>query len=210
MAYNTEIKKEDIQMSSIVSEFVKTQFYDIYTHELEVVEDKKRQVQGIDSIFTIDEQKYYCDEKSAVRYRNIKTFALELSFLNKFDELMNGWFVSDKMINDCYLFIWIDRSSSDTSDKKVIRQVSDIKEAEIMLVRKDDIFEYLRKLGWTKERLLRKSERIRCEGDRNFGDLFYDGCRFSYSEMLAEKPINILLPRKELRKIAIKDKIIRE
>ena len=210
MAYNTEIKNEDIKMSSIVSEFVKINFYDKYVKDLEIVVDKKRQVQGIDTIFLIDGKKCYCDEKSAVRYRNIKTFALELSFLNKFDELMNGWFISDRMVNDYYLFIWIDKSLSDTTDRKIIRQINDITEAEIALVKKEDIFNYLNKLGWTKEKLLQKSERIRMEGDRNFGDLLYDGCRFTYSEMLSEKPINILLPRKEIRKFAIKDIIIKK
>lgn len=209
MSYNKNVKSEDKKMSSIVSDFIRLNFYDKYTDNLEIVCDRERQVQGIDTIFSFEGREMYCDEKSAVRYRGIKTFSLELSFLNKYDDLTEGWFLSDNMKNDCYLFVWIDRSSSDTPDKKTITDISDITEAEIALVGKSNIRKYLERIGWTKEKIKEKERKIRMEGDRNFGNIFSDGCKFTFSEHLPEKPINILVPRRILRNIAMKDKIIR-
>lgn len=160
MAYNPKIKAEDIRMSQIVSEFTIEQFYNKYVKKLEIVNDRERQTMGIDSIFFIGKTPYRCDEKSAVRWRNLKTFSMELLFLDKNNNEFIGWFLNDQLVNELYLFIWIDKTKSDTILTKNILSKEDIKEAEFALVEKVQIMEYLKKLGWTKDKLLEKAQKL--------------------------------------------------
>ena len=67
---------------------------------------------------------------------------------------------------------------------------------------------YLESLGWDVDKLLIKDERIRDGIDDNLGDIKKNGCKFSYSERLFEKPINILLPKQAYIKIADEYKTI--
>ena len=105
--------------------------------------------------------------------------------------MVDGWFVNDKCENDSYLFIWID----DHGDGEKV---------EAALVRKKSLMNYIESIGWTKEKMKEKSQQIR-EQDGigiNFGNLKKNGCKFSFSKKLVEKPINILLPRETLINLA--------
>ena len=62
--------------------------------------------------------------------------------------------------------------------------------------------EHLESIGWTKDKLKTKDNQIRNENDTNFGNINTNGCKFSYSDRLFEKPINILLPKETYINIA--------
>lgn len=195
MARNEEKERQDLNGEKAVHDFLLQHFYDQVSNFCEC-HDKKTQLKGIDTTFTLNDIDYRCDEKAALDFTNgqkgrkLNTFCLELSFLNRKDELMEGWFLNDKMDNNSYLFVWIDKSDFD-----IIHDASEIREAEIALVLKSDIYEYLESIGWDKEKLRMKDDKIRNEGDTNFGNVYQNGCKFAYSEYLSEKPINILLTR---------------
>ena len=195
MARN-EKETQDKNGEKITQDFLNDVFYNGKSGFL--CHDKERQLKGIDSIFYTDGYKqgfeYKCDEKVALDYVNkeykLSTFCLELSFLNRKDELMEGWFTNDKMENNCYLFVWVDKAKND-----VLTCADDILEAEISLVLKQDIYDYFNSLGWTKEKLREKARRIRSGEDNNFGNYKENGCKFSFAQYLPEKPINVLLKR---------------
>lgn len=193
MARDLEKEKKDKKGERTVHEFLLENFYNT-VQNFEDVNDKARQVSGIDSIFTIGDINYACDEKAAVDYVNrefkLNTFCLELSCLTRKDELMDGWFVNENQKNNSYLFIWIDKAKTDKIESK-----EDILSAEIALVLKSDIYQYLVKHGWTRIKLMKKCHQIRFEDDENFGNHKNNGLKFSYSKNLPEKPINLLLTR---------------
>lgn len=181
----------DEAMSENIGDFLDRTLYKENTTDFERVYDKERQVKGIDTIFTLFDERYHCDEKASVRWRNLNTFSLEISFINRRGDVVDGWFVSDKCENDSYLFIWID----DHGDGEKV---------EAALVRKKSLMDYIESIGWTKEKMKEKSQQIR-EQDGigiNFGNLKKNGCKFSFSRKLVEKPINILLPRETLINLA--------
>ena len=162
-------------------------FYGPQTTEYKGIDDKETQVRGVDSIFTYNGQKYHCDEKAAVNYvgKHLPTFSMELTFIDRANKLADGWFVKENSKTDAYLFMWLDENY------------------EIALVRKEDIENYLERCGWDIDKLYRKAEKIRYEDDRQFGFLNENGCKFTFSDWMPEEPVNVLVPRKELVRMAI-------
>ena len=201
MARLIEREKQDKNGEKAVHLFLKNIFYPYVTNYVEC-NDKDIQFLGIDTSFIYNGFVYQCDEKAALDYTNkqkgclLNTFCLELSFLNRKDEEMEGWFTKDGNISNSYLFVWVDKS-----EKNVITSPNEIEEAEIMLIQKSDIFDYLKTIGWDKTKLRKKNNQIRYCGDRNFGSFKENGCKISYAEYLPEKPINLLLTREVYSKM---------
>lgn len=186
MAYNYKIRKEDEKMANIVSSFLEQYFYkDVESYEK--VEDRERQLQGIDVIFFYNGKQYICDEKAAIRYinKNLQTFAFELSFLGKGDRLIDGWLISETKKNNSFLCIWIDKADSD-----ILELVDDIRELEIALIDKGRLIDYLKDIGWTIGKLNKKAEKIRNNDKEYCGDINKHGCKFYGSRYLAEQPVN--------------------
>lgn len=194
------LRKEDEKCSNIVSDFLDEHFYLKKTELFERINDKERQIQGIDVIFSLKNMKYICDEKAAIRYvnKNLRTFSLELSFRDRGGKLHSGWLIDETKINDSFLFIWIDKAKCD-----ILASKEDIQELEIALVSKKSIIEYLKSIGWEIPKLIKKSELIREDENEYCGNLYEDGCKFVCSRFLYEKPVNVLLKRDTLKKISV-------
>lgn len=194
----SKLRLDDIKSSNITTDFLIKNFYEKYCNNYEIVTDKDRQIKGIDSIFVLGGEKYFCDEKSAIRYvnRNLQTFSIELLFINRNDSLSFGWFLNPNYENNSYLFVWIDKAL--VNDKNLVVSTDDILELELAIVKKNKILDYLNKLGWTEEKLLKKSKLIMNNDDE---PLFNDSSpevRFFFSKKLVEKPVNILIKRNKL------------
>lgn len=182
------LREQDEKISNEVSEFLDSTFYADETSNFVRCDEVELQVQGIDTIFRFDgyRPQCKCDEKTTAQYRNIQTFTLELSFINKNGNVMSGWLLDPHHINNTFLFVWLD-------DDKV----------EVALVEKAAILEHLESIGWTRERLIEKEKRIRNNDNEYLGNLDRDGCRFCYSKHLVEQPINVMLKRKTYKDIAL-------
>lgn len=199
------VREYDEHCEKVMAQFLDEHFYKKigYTWR-ERVTDRERQVKGLDVILKRDGKVYNIDEKAAIRYTNgLKTFALELSFLNRKGNRVDGWLIDEKKVNDYFVFVWINKIEGE-----LIENVDSFKEVEVALVSKEKIMIYLESLGWDVDKLLIKDERIRDGIDDNLGDIKKNGCKFSYSERLFEKPINILLPKQAYIKIADEHSII--
>ena len=188
-----EIRNEDITLSDAVYSILDQTFYPTQTTNFERVTDAIRQKQGVDVMFNIGDKHYIADEKAAVHYYNLKTFILELSFINRAGKLNSGWFLNEQNVNDSYVLTWIDKDEQ--TGKKSLT---------VAVVMADALHNYLDGLGWTREKLIRKITRIRSGEDTNMGNLYRNGCKFSYSPDKPEQPINILLPRDVYMKLADK------
>lgn len=199
MARDRKKEREDKNGENIAHQFLLENFYTKteYFHECIT---KEEQLKGYDTTFSFMGLDYKCDEKAALDYVNkeypLGTFCLELSYLDRYDNLREGWFTDPSEENNSYLFLWIDKAKTDKVTSK-----DDILEGEYMLVMKDDIKEYLQSIGWTDENLRKKCERIREGNDSNMGSYHENGCKFSFPQYLPEKPINILIKRNTYRKM---------
>ena len=73
-------------------------------------------------IIETTDKSYIIDEKAAIRWVGLKTFALELSFLGRNDQIRTGWLLDKSKINDYFVFVWINELNHDT-----IQDISSIK-----------------------------------------------------------------------------------
>lgn len=95
-----------------------------------------------------------------------------------------GWFLNEKEVNDSFLFAWIDNEPDGTES------------VTVALLMKDKLIDHLNKIGWTRDKLLKKAKDVRYNPKTYKGNLSKDGCVFSFPKQLPEQPVNILLPRK--------------
>lgn len=190
------LRREDEKCSEIVSAFLDKNFYNKCDF-FERVFDKERQISGIDVIFEKNNEKYICDEKSAIRYVNrfLKTYSMELSFINRKNELNLGWLLDESKINNSFAFIYIDKAKHDS-----IQSENDIEQVEIIIVKKNKILNYLNNLGLDKKKLIEFSIFLRNNEKCNF--LIENGLKIICSKKLFEKPVNILIPRLILRQLS--------
>lgn len=191
-------REYDEHCEKVMGEFLDKYFYNENIEgTITRVKDRKLQVKGVDVVIDDGDVKFYIDEKAAIRYVGLKTFALELSFINRQGDVNTGWLLDNKKINDYFLFVWINELNGTE-----IKDISSIKNVDVALVSKASIFRHLNSLGWSKNNLLEKDRRIRNNEDEYMGNILRDKCKFSYSEHLIEKPINILLPKETYMEIA--------
>ena len=193
------LRKEDEKCADIVSSYLEDTFYS-EVEDFKRINEKEMQFKGIDVIFNINNVKYVCDEKAAIRYVNkpLNTFAMELSFIDRSNMLHEGWLLDTSKVNNSFLFVWIDRAT-----KNILESKEDLIELEYCLIKKEAILDYLSELGWSQEKLLQKSTFIRENKFENLGNITKNGCKFSYSPKLFEKPVNILISRDKLREISV-------
>ena len=151
------VREYDEHCEKIMSDFLHEYFYkQLNPKAIERIIDKNRQIQGIDVILQIDDKIYTIDEKASIRYINLKTFALELSFIGKNGNVKTGWLLDENKINDYYLLVWINELKHD-----VIYNINSIKNVDVALVEKEKILNYLSTIGWNKEKLKTKNNNIR-------------------------------------------------
>lgn len=191
-------REYDEHCEKVMGEFLDKYFYNENIEgTITRVKDRSLQVKGVDVVIDDGDVKFYIDEKAAIRYVGLKTFALELSFINRQGDVNTGWLLDNKKINDYFLFVWINELNGTE-----IKDISSIKNVDVALVSKISIFRHLNSLGWTKNNLLEKDHRIRNNEDEYMGNILKDKCKFSFSNHLIEKPINILLPKETYMEIA--------
>ena len=187
MREKSKLRESDEKTANQVADFLDSTFYKDEASNVERVDDVQRQVKGVDIIFDYNGKTYYCDEKSTAQWRNIRTFTLELSFIDKQGHVKEGWLTSEKEINNSFMLVWLDNDGVD-----------------IALVEKDKILKYLEDKGWTIPNLRYKSNQIReYYPDVEMGDIYKNGCRFTFSTQLVEKPINVQLSRGNFKKMAV-------
>ena len=73
------------------------------------------------------------------------------------------------------------------------------------LVKREKIIKYLEELGWTKDKINIKSEKIRSSEKEYGGNIHKYGCKFTCSRYLIEQPVNILISRKILIELSTKN-----
>ena len=198
----------------IMGDFLDENFYNCLENcTYERITDKNLQVQGVDVKLTIDGKEFLIDEKCSIMWRNLKTFSFELSTYNRNrTEIFVGWFLNDNLLTTHYLLVWVDETDVDEDNsgkqfktKNKIKNINDFKKVTAALVAKDKIKEYSNSIGWSTENLFKKDHKIRYEDDKNFGNLYKNGCKFAHvkgNPKMPEEPVNYLLPRQKLIELA--------
>ena len=196
MAYNT-FRTKDMEAERELAKYLDKHLYTkpIFTRA-ERTDNAITQMEGSDIIVSIPSlgiENAVVDEKSAIHYINgdLKTFVLEISFLNSGYHFSEGWFIDDTLSTDYYLIQWL---KGDVNHWTEIKE-GNLTEVECVLVSKAKLKAYFESEGYTKERLLQISKEIR--NGNNVSVPYGKPYRFHFSYKLAEKPVNILLNKEE-------------
>ena len=192
MAYNT-FRKTDMEAERELALYLDKYLYSqpIFTRS-DRTDTASEQINGSDIIVSIPSlgiSDAVVDEKASIYYinKNLPTFVLELSFINKVKTESLGWFLKDDLSTEYYLFQWIkadvEKPFDVTSEK--------ITEIECVLVSKKKLREYFDKQGYSVDKLKSISDAIRKNGV--IPQTGTNDFKFCYTETFAEKPINIVL-----------------
>ncbi len=163
----------------------------------ERTDSAKNQIDGSDIIVSIPGLKIsdaIVDEKASIYYINkdLRTFVLEISFLNKGFQYSEGWFVNDSLSTDYYLMQWIKANVTDPWQVKE----NNISEIECVLISKSKLKEYFESEGYNKNRLLNIAQQMRVNNTKMIAPSGKP-YRFFFTQNLAERPVNILLNKEE-------------
>ena len=196
----------------IVNDFLDRYFY---TEEngfenVDRINERDLQVKGVDVDLCFNGVHRLVDEKAATSYvnKNLGTFSFELAFVTSNNEIMDGWLLNENLLTDSYVLVWIDNGDmipfGESSDIEVLSGVDGIHVADIALVKKSSILKYLEGLGWSAGRLSFKCDDIITKNGEGveMGNVWKNGCKFTYSKHLVEEPVNILVPRNKLIEMA--------
>lgn len=197
----SKLRNYDVSASNIVYEYLEDVLYSKEVTNFKRNEDFETQIKGVDVTFDRFGHHYIADEKASVQWANkrkLQTYSFELSFLDKKNWVHDGWLISDDEINNSFVLVWCDRFKADRLTSK-----DEIEEIEVAIVKRRALVDHIESLGWDRDKLIRKMELIRNNPDYEYmGNINKDGCKFSYSQQLVEKPINILLPRQKILELS--------
>lgn len=187
---------------------------------------KERQFEGKDTIlrFTDPRKHIYIDEKCALTYINkdLRTFAFEIIQKNKKGEYQDGWLIDDEKATDYYAVCWLegrplcdeDGRELNLEDKtdmyKYIKKMkpSDLTRVEMFLIEKRRLLSVLESEyslttvtlrdaanSFAAEMQERKDKQVKpiLNNDKMF---------YYYTGTLAEQPVNLVIKRSLLKKIA--------
>ena len=165
------------------------------------VYDKEQQLKGVDVVVSTGKTTGNIDEKAQIYYvnKNLPTFAFELQFL-KYGEVIEGWFLNDRLSTDYYLLIW----PQATTDSIYELTKETFTRLDALMVSKKKLRSRLEELGLSKEVLMRKAAERRC--NRIYGKTAtgHKGIYYylSDSRKYVEAPINIVISKDILQELA--------
>lgn len=178
----------------IVANFLDTYYYPLWATSTERCTDKDLQIAGLDITAKSDGYSFTIDEKAATTWigRNLQTFAQEISSVNKAGYTYDGWLLDFDSASDYLLEIWVDEVT--TPDNK-LHASEDITDATICLIRKKDLWNYLRSRNITSTALKEIGEGLRLSHSTNTQ---YNGFKITCQQFVQERAANILIPRSTL------------
>lgn len=203
----------DSANEQMVARFLDEHFYlSPLFEKAERVSDKHEQLKGKDIVVSSSRlglTDAIIDEKDTAHYvnKNIPTFAFELSFMVYGNEV-EGWLTDGSKETEYYLLLWPFAKLVEPVSKPP--EFKEITKLNYLLVRRADIVKMLLDKGFDRDALMQKAREMRAivhgyEDNQRLKAADKDayGFYFMYTYFLAEKPVNVVIPRKKLEEIAI-------
>lgn len=179
--------------------------------------DRASQQAGIDVCIETDGRRMLIDEKASLYYSNtmIPTFAFELDSIRPgHPGLLPGWFVDERLETGYYMLIWPNVKCTRKNGSWMRKEILDLSRddftiVEAMLLKRTDLQTALEQQGYDRKRLADCAVRFRRECrsvperiDKPFNERLNKDLQLSYSGHLAERPVNLVIRKEFLKKIA--------
>lgn len=185
----------EMEVSKFIDEFLYPYLGDVFERK----EEMNFQMKGIDILLKQGKRTFKIDDKCAFYFANkdLKTFAFELSYL-KNRQVRLGWLFKESLTTH-YNLMWLKTKNPKIKPQKI--RANDIAEVESIIISKDKLLSYLGLKGFDQKYLrqinrdFRKSAAKRKKLDNHI--------HLVKSVHLAECPINLVIDKQELSKLAI-------
>lgn len=180
---------------AIVAQYLDESYYKLWSNSVERCNEKALQVQGLDLTALSGTTPITIDEKASVLWSNkrLTTFAQEISAINIDGEEYDGWLLNFNSVSDYLLYVWIDAANTP------LRSPADILDATVALVKKCNLWYYLRVHDIYSTELRELARDMRKKGTRS---TTYKGYKVVHQTNKQEHAVSILIPRTELIGIA--------
>lgn len=213
------LRQTDMQGERIVKKFLIKYFYErIRKNEIlpQIINYRSvdlidSQLQGIDTILYLNNgTSIVIDEKCALKYINtdLSTFAFEIQW-NRKGETAKGWLVNRDLQTQYYFVMWLrgrqlmnPRSGAILSEYDYVKQMSveTITSIELFAINKNSLLKYLDDIGLSIEQMEAKANWLVENNTKKH--IVNADIKYFYSEHLAEKPVNIVISKNLLKRIA--------
>lgn len=188
-----ERRTKDERDEKIVAKYLDTYFYPTFTVTTTRNTDKATQIAGLDVTVTDSEgYNYTIDEKAATHWvgRNLQTFAHEVSSVNVSGKTYDGWLLDFHSTSDYLVEVWVDDAKDTT-----LTDYTDITDITIALIKKQDLWSYLKHKNVSSTQLKELGEKLR---NFNMPYDYYNGFKVTQQMNYQEHAVNILIPRDTL------------
>jgi len=230
---NKSFYEKDSKNEQILTEWIIDNFLVDYCEKFDVVDNIDIQKSGVDfvmnskGLFGFD-LPYKVDFKAALNYimpikdkygkkpTKMPTFAFELSFLNQMNKESEGWLFGDKYNNtEYYMLAWVWANLPYYYKNNFVKTKMDkfnyenIKEVEIIVVKKESIQNYARKYNINEDSSITKAKEMRnnnIKEEQLTKSKKYP--KLHYTSFLQEKPVNLVIHTNDLEEMAVFHKTI--
>lgn len=193
-------RKHDSQQEGIVNDFVDRYLFKRIFKSSNLIDNRDLQIMGVD--IQADGRNYDLKAQSSARYLNhpTNTFILEISFIDRDGDRVDGWFLKDTM-TDYYAFIWMPKVN--VTDN-AIGNVDDIEEVEVLIINKEKLRDGIKSLMGNASFMDIENELLDREayGNEMKPAMYKNGIKFVLSNQLAEAPLCAVVTKDVLKKFA--------
>ena len=211
----TSMFKDDLKGEKIVGEFLDMTFYKNAFEHFRRTDNPREQFAGVDVVVQAKNGKFCkIDEKAQLSMLGnpTPTFAFEVAYLNKDEELKEGWLFHH---NDTEVYLLGYFNKMNGNPKKLTRK-EEIKEFEFVIIAKKTLINFLNSKGYTEQFLKDETMKLKnlidnnialpegySKGKTGYRKILEKGISVFYTDCLAEKPLNVVVNRRFLDELAM-------
>lgn len=212
-------RNQDMKAEEKLGEFMDEYFYSRLNSKgssplsFRRMKDKESQLNGVDIVIETDGKTMKIDEKASIYYSNamIPTFAFELDSIQRgHSEPVEGWLVNDNLATEYYMLIWPNVKCVKKNNQWIRKDIKHLQKddftiIEAFLIPKQEIRMELERRGYDREHLLLYAKRMReLSKEQNImkEEAINEEIKFTFSGQLAEKPVNVVIRKSLLQKLA--------
>ncbi len=211
---NNDMKAEK-QLADFMDRCFYSKLYDLQGNKVKFERKTERQSQlnGIDVEIIAGGRRFLIDEKASFYYSNamIPTFAFEIDSIQKGHmEPVEGWFLNNSLATEYYMLIWPNIKCEKKGKQWVRKDIGNLSSfdftiVEAMLVEKHELLIEVEKRGLNRDYLITYAKKLRNNmksSNDTFSEEVADDIKIMYSGQLAEKPINAVVRKEVIKKVA--------
>ena len=194
-------RRSDTAQEKIITKFLDDKLYSRIFRRYSIVEDRNLQIMGVDVLVDNDGLYSYFDAKAQSSPKYIHnphpTFSFELLFDDRGGVTRDGWFVNDSLITQWYILIWVNKATVGATG--YIENENDIRELEVVFLNRRSLKEEIERTISIDGLKNKAAEMRRTHTTR---EEINNTMHLTFSDRLAEQPVNIVVKKDLLDKIA--------